>query len=86
MGGYFVKRELIDDILDPDYQFDFDDNMSHDIETVCLNCGEKELVPNYIYDEFSKKKYHFKLKKKAPTITCMSCQKDTAVPSSYLNN
>lgn len=80
------KRELIDDILDPNYQFDFDDYSGGDIETICLNCGYTEKVPDFIYDEFSTKKYHFKLKKKVPTITCMNCQKESAVPSSFLKN
>lgn len=82
-----MKRKLIDDILDPNYHFEdefLDADVSEDIETVCLNCGCTTLVPDFIYDEFSKKKYHFKLKKKVPTINCMECQKETAIPKSYL--
>ena len=83
-----MKRELIDDILDP--EFNFEDSLyedtSEDIKTTCLHCGFTEKVPDFIYDECSRKKYHFKLKKKVSTLYCGSCEKETAVPSSFLKN
>ena len=78
------KRELIDDILDPNYNFDDFNDISSDIDTTCLSCGQTDKVPDFIYDECSRKKYHFKLKKKVPTITCMHCDKETAVPTSFI--
>lgn len=78
-----MKRELIDDILDPNYQFDFGNDIGGDIETICLNCGFTERVPDFIYDECSRKKYHFKLKKRVSTLYCSKCEKETAVPSSF---
>ena len=80
------KKQLINDILDPNYNFDFDSDIGGDIETTCLNCGFTEKVPDFIYDECSRKKYHFKLKKKVSTITCSKCQKEAAIPSSFLKN
>ena len=58
------KRELIDDILDPNYNFediDYDHDpdahySDNDIKTKCLKCGFEENVPDFIYDEFAKKK------------------------------
>ncbi len=79
-----MKNEFIDDILDPDFEFDFDNDTSSDIETTCLHCGFTELVPDFIYDEMSRKKYHFKIRKKTPTLTCQKCFKETAIPSSFL--
>ncbi len=79
-----MKRELIDDILDPN--FNFDDIPSKDIETTCLKCGFTEKVPDFIYDEMSRKKFHFKIKKKVSTLTCQRCGEDTAIPSSFLKN
>ena len=48
-----MKREFIDDILDPDYNFDFEDNSSEYVETTCLNCWFTEKVLDFIYDECS---------------------------------
>lgn len=80
------KRELIDDILDPNFDFDkvFVENNSEDIKTTCLNCGFTEYAPDFIYDECSRKKYHFKLKKKVSTLYCNKCGKETAVPASFI--
>ena len=75
------KRELIDDILDPNYNFD---DFGSDIDTTCLSCGKTDKVPDFIYDEYSRKKYHFKLKKKVSTLYCNKCGKETAVPTSFL--
>ena len=53
------KRELIDDILDPNYNFEDTNPNAHysdnDIKTKCLRCGFEENVPDFIYDEFAKK-------------------------------
>ena len=44
---------------------DFIDDIGGDIETTCLNCSFTEKVPNFIYDEMSRKKYHLKINKKS---------------------
>lgn len=87
-GGFFMKRELIDDILDPNFNFDEDyyEDTNTDVETTCLNCGYTEHVPDFIYGECSRKKYHLKLKKRVPTLYCSKCDKETAVPSNFLKN
>jgi len=63
---------------------DFIDDIGGDIETTCLNCGFTEKVPNFIYDEMSRKKYHLKINKKVSTLTCQKCGKETAIPSNFL--
>ena len=82
-----MKENFFDD-LEP--EFDFDEliglNDNDNIETTCLNCRFTENVPSFIYDECSRKKYHFKLGKKVSTLYCGRCQKETAVPSSFLKN
>lgn len=87
-GGFFMKREFIDDILDPNFNFDevFDENKSEDIQSTCLNCGYTEYIPNFIYDECSRKKYHLKLKKRVSTLQCSKCGKEATVPTTFLNN
>ena len=77
------ERDPIDDILDPTFNFNDEDK---DIETTCLKCGFTEFAPSFIYDEFSRKKYHFKLKKKVSTLYCNKCGEETAVPSSFIKN
>lgn len=79
-----LKREFIDDILDPNFNFDKYDIPNSDIETTCLNCGFTEKVPDFIYDEMSRKKYHLKIRKRVSTIYCSKCEKETAIPSSWL--
>ena len=61
-----MKPELIDDMLDPSFNFDEDDyeDTNTDVETTCLNCGHTEHVPDFIYGECSRKKYHLKIKKR----------------------
>lgn len=66
------------------FNFNFDVNLNEDIETTCLNCGFTEKVPDFIYDEMSRKKYHFKIKRRVSTLTCQNCGKNTAIPSSFL--
>lgn len=85
-GGFFMKREIIDDILDPDFNFDdvFFSDTNADIESTCLNCGFTERIPDFIYDEMSRKKYHLKIRKKVSTLTCNKCGKETTIPSSWL--
>ncbi len=81
-----MKQNL--NINNSNEEFDtwFNDNTSSDIETTCLSCGYTKLVPDFIYDEMSRKKYHFKIKKRVSTLTCQKCGKNTAVPSSFLKN
>lgn len=84
--GGFMKREIIDDILDPNFVFKFEDYKNEDIDTTCLHCGFTEKVPDFIYDEFSRKKYHLKIKKRVSTLNCSKCEKETAIPASFLKN
>lgn len=48
-----MERKITDDILDPIYNFQFDDenyDYSGDyIDSICLNCGKIGNVPNFIY-------------------------------------
>ena len=76
-----------------DVHFDMDGNVildyeepSSDIQTTCLCCGFTENVPDFIYEEMSRKKYHFKIKKKVSTLACQKCFKETAISSYWLNN
>ena len=56
-----LKREFIDDILDPNFnEYNIPNS---DIETTCLNCGFTEKVPD---------------------LYCSKCEKETAIPSSWL--
>lgn len=79
-----MKRNLFDDIFDP--SSDLNNHSDEYIKTTCLNCGFTENVPDFIYDECSRKKYHLKLKKRFSTLECPKCEKETAVPSSFLKN
>lgn len=63
----------------------FLDSPPEEIETTCLKCGFTELVPDFIYDEMSEMKYHFKIKKSVATLTCQRCGSNTAIPTNYLN-
>lgn len=81
-----MKRDIIDDILDPNYNFDDYDYEDDYIESICLNCKKTDSVPDFIYDECSRKKYHLKLNKKISTLECGYCGKETLVPSSFLKN
>lgn len=56
------------------------------IDSTCLNCDQTDLIPDFIYDECSTNKYHFKLNKKVPTLECGFCGKEAIVPSSFLKN
>jgi len=58
----------------------------NDIETTCLACGFTENVPDFIYDEMSRKKYHLKIRKKVSTLACQKCFKETAISSYWLKN
>ncbi len=63
------KRELIDDILDPNYNLediDYDYNpdahySDSDIKIKYLRCGFEENVSDFIYDEFAKKQKRFRI-------------------------
>lgn len=68
---------------------DFDDSIidtSPDIKTTCLSCGFTEKVPDFIYGEMSRKKYHLKIRKKVSTLHCQKCFKETAVSAYWLEN
>ena len=82
------KRELIDDILDPNYNFDEEHNpdahySDDDIKTKCLKCGFEENVPSFIYDEFGKKKFHKEIMKRVPTLNCQRCDTEKFIPKEY---
>lgn len=79
-----MKRTIIDDILDPN--FDFSDEVPGYIESICLNCGQKDDIPDFIYDECSRKKYHLKINKRVSTLNCGYCDKESVIPVSYLKN
>ncbi len=80
------KRELIDDILDPNIIFEDDNIPDEDILTKCLKCGFEELVPNFIYDEFGKKKFHKELGKKVITLNCQKCDTEKFIPKEYFKD
>ena len=85
------RRELIDDILDPNYNFediDYDQNSDtdNDIKTKCLRCGFEEDVPDFIYDEFGKKKFHKEIRKIVPTLNCQRCDHEKFIPKKYFKN
>lgn len=67
----------------PDPFLDFNDDTSEDIETTCLHCGFTEYIPDFIYDEMSRKKYHLKINKKVSTLTCQKCGRETAISSYF---
>jgi len=74
-------------ILDENENFSFlgtDEEPSDDVQMTCLKCGYTEMVPDYILDEMSRKKYHFKIKKAVYTLTCQKCFNESAIPSHYL--
>ena len=84
IGGYlFMDKQIMDDEIDP-FELNEDD-FGSDIETICLNCGFTEKVPDFIYDEMSRKKYHLKVNKKVSTLYCSKCQKETAIPKTFLD-
>ena len=68
------KRELIDDLLDPNFDFNYeDDDSNEEILTKCLKCGFEEPVPSLIYEEFGRKKFHKELGKRVVTLNCQRC-------------
>lgn len=80
------KRELIDDILDPNFIFGEDNNADEDILTKCLKCGFEEKVPDFIYDEFGKKKFHKELGKRVITLNCQRCDTEKFIPKKYFKD
>ena len=56
------------------------------IKTTCLKCDYTENVPDYIYDEFARKIYHKKIKRKVSTLACQRCSKETAVSAYWIEN
>ena len=67
--------------------FDFEERTS-DIESICLNCGLEEKIPDFIYDEMCEKKKHNELKtnQKISTLYCNRCQKLKVVSKYWINN
>lgn len=80
------KRELIDDILDPNFNFDDDNDTDDEILTKCLKCGFEEPVPSFIYDEFGKKKFHKELRKRVITLNCQRCDTEKFIPKKYFKD
>ena len=58
------------------------------IESICLNCGLEETIPNFIYDEMGGKEKHkeLKTKQKVSTIYCNRCGKYKTVSKYWLNH
>lgn len=80
------KRELIDDILDPNFNFEDDNDTDDEILTKCLKCGFEEPVPSIIYEEFGKKKFHKELRKKVITLNCQRCDTEKFIPKKYFKD
>lgn len=77
------KKELIDNILDPNFNFEEDNDIDDEILTKCLKCGFEEPVPSFIYDEFGKKKFHKELRKRVITLNCQRCDTEKFIPKEY---
>lgn len=80
------KRELIDDILDPNFNFEKDNDTDEEILTKCLKCGFEEPVPSFIYDEFGRKKFHKELRKRVITLNCQRCDTEKFIPKKYFED
>lgn len=80
------KRELIDDILDPNFNFEEDNDTDEEILTKCLKCGFEEPVPNLIYEEFGRKKFHKELRKRVTTLNCQRCDTEKFIPKKYFKD
>lgn len=63
----------------------YKDEYSSEIPSICLNCNHEDLIPDFIYDEFSKKIYHKQLKKEVYTLNCNYCEKECVVPIDVIN-
>lgn len=62
-----------------------EDDYSSEIPSRCLNCNHEDLIPDFIYDEFSEKIYHKQLKKEVYTLNCNYCEKECVVPINVIN-
>lgn len=80
------KRELIDDILDPNFNFEKDNDTDEEILTKCLKCGFEEPVPSLIYEEFGRKKFHKELRKRVTTLNCQRCDTEKFIPKKYFKD
>lgn len=80
------KRELIDDILDPNFNFEDDNEIEEYVLTKCLKCGFEEPVPSFIYDEFGRKKFHKELRKRVITLNCQRCDTEKFIPKKYFKD
>jgi len=65
-----------------------DDLEESDIESICLNCGLEELIPDFIYDEMGGKSKHkeLKTKQKVSTIYCNKCGKSKTVSKYWVKH
>ena len=58
-----------------------------DVDSICLNCGREEKIPDFIYDEMGHLTLHKELgNKKAYSLYCNNCRKLKVVSKSYLEN
>ena len=80
------KRKLIDDILDPNFNFEDDNDNDEEILTKCLKCGFEEPVPSIIYEEFGKKKFHKELRKRVITLNCQRCDTEKFISKKYFKD
>ena len=80
------KIELIDDILDPNFNFEEYDNDDEEVLTKCLKCGFEEPVPGIIYEEFGRKKFHKELRKRVITLNCQRCDTEKFIPKKYFKD
>lgn len=78
------KREIIDDILDPN--FSENNHQTKQIKTKCLKCGFEEDVPHYIYEDFATKKFHKEIGKRVLTLNCQRCDTEKFIPKEYFKN
>ncbi len=64
---------------------ELDCKVDDDIESICLKCGYKEFIPDFIYDEFSIYIEHEELNgRKVSTIYCNECGELKMVPINNL--
>lgn len=86
-----------ENIMDEDFELKIDqfgewiDDMGTyipDIESICLNCGLEDTIPDFIYDEMSESVKHkeLKTKQKVSTIYCNRCGKLKTVSKYWLSH
>lgn len=80
------KRKLIDDLLNPNFDFDYDVDSNEEILTSCLKCSFEKSVPSLIYEEFRRKKFHKQLGKRIVTLNCQRCDTEKFIPKKYFKD